>query len=526
MIFALVMLALMVLAAMFITAHVGLVLTLAGLLLAARLAPPLIRLARAPAATRRHMPMSVRMSLRWRYLARNLGLAAADQSAGSAIKGESVLGHGLAGRLMVRAHGTRAEYGPAPSRMHYPPARFRADEHGVIVRLRTIPGVGRAELDDASEHMANYWQCARVQVVQTGPGRVTVRGLRRDPLSEPLTVLHAPPGTFMPLPPASSRPAIAVAPRRLALVPARLRLVPDRRASLEAPPVTAAAPNWPRLYLGRDSFGQHRHLPLRGVTGITVAGLPGMGKSSLINSWLCQLAWYAWAQFVTLDGKGSGDYEPWADRCWLQAGDDLAAAVDVLEQVYALMRDRLRLVLAMTGMKNAWNATGPTADLPLILTVIDECQQFFDLAAYKGDKELEPLARRAVWLTAQLIRKGRSVMMLTIPATQKPTGDSLPTSIRDNSALGVSFGLKTIDASVAALGDDVREYPSYSPVSLRELDKIGVCAATMPTGADPYSLIRCPHVTEEYAEQRALETAGLRHDPSISGEGHGLAAVS
>ena len=79
---------------------------------------------------------------------------------------------------------------------------------------------------------------------------------------------------------------------------------------------------------------------------------------------------------------------------------------------------------------------------------------------------MEGLARRCIALTGELIRKGRSVLCLTILATQKTTGDSIPTSLRDNSGLAVSFALKTTESSVAALGDAIREYPGYSPTLL------------------------------------------------------------
>ena len=137
----------------------------------------------------------------------------------------------------------------------------------------------------------------------------------------------------------------------------------------------------------------------------------------------------------------------------------LADALDVLEDQHAEMRRRLRTIAALCGQRNAWNADGPTEDLPLLVTVIDECQTYLDLAQHKGDRALEGLARRCIALTGELIRKGRSVLCLTILATQKTTGDSIPTSLRDNSGLAVSFALKTTESSVAALGDAIREYP-------------------------------------------------------------------
>jgi hypothetical protein len=86
----------------------------------------------------------------------------------------------------------------------------------------------------------------RVGVTQATPGRLIVRALRTDPLDEPFGPGRCPPGTYEPHQPTM-------------------------------------------LYVGRDDFGNDRYLPLRGLTGICVSGLPGYGKTSLIASWVCQL---------------------------------------------------------------------------------------------------------------------------------------------------------------------------------------------------------------------------------------------
>jgi S-DNA-T family DNA segregation ATPase FtsK/SpoIIIE len=178
------------------------------------------------------------------------------------------------------------------------------------------------------------------------------------------------------------------------------------------------------------------------------------------------------------------------------------------------MRRRLRNIVSLCGQRNAWNAGGPTEDLPLLVTVIDECQTYLDLAQYKGDRVMEGIARRCIALVGELIRKGRSVLCLTILATQKTTGDSIPTSLRDNSGLAVSFALKTTESSVAALGDAIREYPGYSPTLLRETPQgIGTAVVTLATGTDPFCRLRVPEITEQWAIARAAATAHHRRDP-------------
>jgi S-DNA-T family DNA segregation ATPase FtsK/SpoIIIE len=360
---------------------------------------------------------------------------------------------------------------PVRVKVRYPAARFRADRHGVTAKIRTVPKAGREEFEKSAQHLADEWRCQRVHVAQRKPGRLVVRGLVTDPLSVRFGPEGAPAGTY-------------------------------------------TDPSPFRPYLGRDEWNTDRYADLSGITGISVAGLPGYGKTSLILSLLWQLAGTGAVQFNFIDGKGGGDYMDWRDRAWQHCGDELEHAAGILEDTHGLMRRRLLEVAAGGGSKNWWHQ-GPTPEHPLIVTVIDECHTFFDLDAVKGDKEAEGHVRMARTMTSQLVRKGRSVLFLTILITQKQTSDAIPTAIRDNCTLGFSFAVKTKDAAVAGLGEGIRDYPSYSPTGLRERPTyIGVTTATLPSGADPFVRLRVPEITEEAAAGRALETAGLRFDPS------------
>lgn len=395
----------------------------------------------------RHLPAAAAARIRWRHLTRNTGLAKPDAH---------------------RADQIRRGRQVKPKVLHLR-ARIRPTADGIRATVRTIAGTSRAEVDEAAEHIRNQWKCARVHVEQVSPRQVVIHGLRLDPLAQPTTHLDVPAGTF----------------------------------GRSDPPES--------LYLGRDTAGRHRSLPLAGVTGITVAGLPGLGKSSLINSWLCQLASSPAVQFALLDGKGSLDYQVWRDRAWLFADDDLGSALALLEDVHAEMQRRLGSVLELTGKRNAWHV-GPTEAMPLLVVALDECQTYLDVASYKGDQAREAMARRCQALTGQIVRKGRSVLCQAWLATQKPTSESLNTGTRDNCALSVSFGLKTTDGAVAALGETIRQFPTYSPVQFGPGDE-GVCTATLRTGTDPFALLRTPEISDSFAADTAMATAHLRHAP-------------
>jgi DNA segregation ATPase FtsK/SpoIIIE, S-DNA-T family len=453
--------------------HDALVLVLA--VIVCRPAADLFRFAFAPPAARRHYLGMVRARHRWRWLCRCTGLGQPELAARNRPVAESravlLVLLSLISWLLAVAIGI--ETAGRIGKIHYPRARrWRLTDYGWQCVVKTAPRTGRKEVEKQAAHIADYWRSVRVGVTQAAPGRLIVRALRDDPLAVPFGPELCPPGTYEP-----HQPTV--------------------------------------LYVGRDDFGNDRYLPLRGLTGICVSGLPGFGKTSFINSGLCQLAPTAAAQFALLDGKDGGDQEPWHDRAWRHCGDQLADALDVLEDTHAEMRRRLRTIVGLCGQRNAWNAGGPTDQLPLLVTILDECQTYLDIAQYKGDRVLESMARRCIALVGELIRKGRSVLCLTILATQKATGDSIPTSLRDNSGLAVSFALKTTESSVAALGDAIREYPGYSPTLLRETPNgIGTAVVTLTTGTDPFTRLRVPEITEQWAAARAAATAHNRRDPS------------
>ena len=248
--------------------HDALALVLAALLY--RPAADLSRFALANPAARRHYPGMIRARHRWHWLCRCTGLGQPELAPRNRPAAESralaLILLALTWRLLALAIGI--ETAERAGRIHYPRARrWRLTDYGWQCLVTTAPRTGRREVDKQAAHIADYWRSVRVGVTQAAPGRLIVRALRDDPLAVPFGPDACPRGTYEPH-------------------------IPDV------------------LYVGRDDFGTDRYLPLRGLTGICVSGLPGYGKTSLIASWLCQLTITPAAQFALLDGKDGGDQEP------------------------------------------------------------------------------------------------------------------------------------------------------------------------------------------------------------------------
>jgi DNA segregation ATPase FtsK/SpoIIIE, S-DNA-T family len=417
------------------------------------------RFGRGPAGKRRSILQAWRIRWGWLHLARMLQLVVVDPSP----------------RFTTRLRGYVAKKRAAYPKLRVPRIRLTADEFGVIVRARTRPGVGLKEWQVHAQHLADAWGCTRVAVAQAKPGHLVIRAVRLDPLTQ------------------------------------KTSWVPTGKA-----PAADELVSWS---LGRDEYAAAVSVRLANVPGVSIAGLPGSGKTSVINSLLARYAPSPACQFVVLDGKAAGDYEDMRERFFAFAGDDLAEANELLRRLVDLRRRRAAVIrnpvaAGGLGVKNFW-AVGPTETWPLVIVVIDEAHTYF--AEIKGS---DPEAKKPAALAAEnrrlvedLIKKGRSLGFLTVLATQKSTGDAIPTSIRDVCPVAMSFAQTTAAAAVAALGEDIREYPDANPVALQGAEYVG-CASMKVEARPGFTRVRMPLVADEDVARVCAQSAHLTRDPA------------
>jgi S-DNA-T family DNA segregation ATPase FtsK/SpoIIIE len=351
-----------------------------------------------------------------------------------------------------------------PPVVQVPRARFEPMPNGIRARMATLPGVGLGQVVKMADHLANAWGCIRVDVTQDGPGQLVLRGHLCDPLAASWTV------------------------------------IPDGQ------PLSG----W-QLHVGVDEDSAPVLLPLANLSGITVAGVPGTGKTSLQRWWLCQLAPHPAVQIAVLDGKVSepidGDYGLLLSRCFAAAGDELDQANELLGRLHGLMRARSTWLRSQRGTAQFWE-DGPSEDCPLVVVICDESHTFVTGASRK-DREF---CDSNIWYLTKLAKEGRSRGFLTVFVTQKQTADAIPTAIRDVCQVGLSFGVRTMDGAVAALGDEIRQYPEIAPTKLIGQQWTGVAITRLFDRAG-YHRIRTPYVSEGDAAELVAGHAHLLRAP-------------
>jgi DNA segregation ATPase FtsK/SpoIIIE-like protein len=255
-------------------------------------------------------------------------------------------------------------------------------------------------------------------------------------------------------------------------------------------------------------------VPVANRAGAVVGGQPGSGKTASLRGMLAGLAGRPDVQFVVIDGKGGTDWEPLSARCfaYLSTVDDLEGVATLLRSIEA---ERLRRVATMTklrGMSNFWDA-GPDVSMPLIVVAIDECQAVLS-KAWHPTKVARDLVDEITGLLLRLVAQGRSAGILCVLATQKPTAESLPTSIRDSAGLKISYSVATRAAADAVLGDGWSSSESgVSPVGAAQ----GV--AVVSDGLGDVARVRSAFVPEAAVADHVRRFASLVIDPRRDGEG-------
>jgi S-DNA-T family DNA segregation ATPase FtsK/SpoIIIE len=344
----------------------------------------------------------------------------------------------------------------------------RPESWGVRVHLSTLPRVGAHEYDKAADWLADEWGAEDVEVERVHAGRVELRAVYGDPLAE-----HRP-----------------------------------------FPWDNLAEVGW-RLPIGHDPWGRPVAIPLRNHSGTKVAGLAGFGKTQLLTAWGALLAARPEAQLAIFDGKtrdpNLGDWAAFDRRAMFMVGDDPEHANAWLVELVELVKLRPELLRAERGTHRFWD-DGPTVANPLVVVVLDEAHNYVDTAGLRGDAKAVIDANQRALRT--LVKEGRGLGVLTIPATQKGTADALPTAIRDNLETGVCFATSTLEAAEAVLASGIRGDEANHPTRLRDKARYtGVCVVTGVPGLDgKYARVRVGDIDSLDVASIATTSADYRYD--------------
>jgi DNA segregation ATPase FtsK/SpoIIIE, S-DNA-T family len=193
---------------------------------------------------------------------------------------------------------------------------------------------------------------------------------------------------------------------------------------LAAQPIPASVPVGPFLsifdpvFIGIDEFGKPVYVPIM-FRNKLLGGDPGAGKSSLLSNFLAHAALSADCRLCLIDGK-QVELGLWADIADVFVGPDQAHAIRTLRRLQIVMDRRYTYLRSHRRRK----INRSDSFLP-ILVVIDEIAYF---SATVGEKKSQEAFSA---LLRDLVARGRAVGIMVLAATQRPSSDIIPTSLRD-----------------------------------------------------------------------------------------------
>ncbi len=319
---------------------------------------------------------------------------------------------------------------------------------------------------------------AAVSPAQQGSRRVRIKRLRPTPSGWLITVR---------LPSGPSYEDFAARAERLTAAMRQRQVIVTRDAN-DASIVTVRvisrdpfpcllAPPWPGWIASkptcRDSVpvavdldGYPVELVLEGLN-ILIGGEPGSGKSGAINTILGTAALDPHTRIHIFDPK-TVELAAWAPVADTFVGADPHEAVTALEKLVALMESRYLELRERHTRK-----IGPDDDIHLV--VIDEMARLLACGERGVEQRTEALLR-------DLVARGRAAGIVVVAATQKPSVDVIPSSIRDLFAVRWVMRCATAAASDTVLGSGYATL-GYSGASI-DLNARGV-GYLHAEGADP-----------------------------------------
>jgi DNA segregation ATPase FtsK/SpoIIIE, S-DNA-T family len=193
------------------------------------------------------------------------------------------------------------------------------------------------------------------------------------------------------------------------------------------------------LLIGIDEFGQHVTLDLV-YRNILAGGEPGGGKSGLLNVVAAHAALSTDARLVLFDGK-QVELGMWRHCADAFVGPDLDHAIAVLKRLQQVMDNRYHWLLDNHRRKIA-----RTDGLSVIVAIVDEIALF---SATLGTKQQQD---EYASLLRDLVARGRACGIPVVAATQRPSFDIIPTSLRDLFGYRAAFRCTTTNSSNIVLG--------------------------------------------------------------------------
>ncbi len=215
---------------------------------------------------------------------------------------------------------------------------------------------------------------------------------------------------------------------------------PDKRKNQKYRTVPVAGLSiFDPVFLGITEDGAHLRVELA-YHNLLVAGEPGAGKSVLLQNILGHASQCCDVQLWLFDGKRL-ELGMWTRAADVFVGPNLGQAIQALRFLQEEI-DRRTEVMLCHGIRKI----EPHHQADMILVVLDE------LAYYSATIGDDNQRKDFIASLRDVVARGRSVGIIVVAATQRPSADIVPTSLRDIFGYRCAFRCTTDVSSDIVLG--------------------------------------------------------------------------
>lgn len=196
---------------------------------------------------------------------------------------------------------------------------------------------------------------------------------------------------------------------------------------------------WDPIHLGTDETGRPAYITLA-ERNMLIGGEPGGGKSVALQLITAHGALSPDCRLILIDGKRV-ELGLWADCADTFVGPSIDDAIDVMHGLQTLIDQRTDQLLGMKRRK-----VTPDLGWPVYLVPVDEVAYFSATVGSPAQQKEFNAANRDV------IARGRAPGIIGVEATQRPSADIIPTSLRDLFGYRWAFRCSTEASSDTILG--------------------------------------------------------------------------
>jgi S-DNA-T family DNA segregation ATPase FtsK/SpoIIIE len=263
------------------------------------------------------------------------------------------------------------------------------------------------------------------------------------------------------------------------------------------------------IHVGIDEFGALVYTRII-YKNLLAAGEPGGGKSGLMNILAAHAALSQFCRMVLFDAKQVelGMWDEVADEF---VGPDLDKAITTLLRLQRVMDNRYAWLKAHRRRE-----IRPSDGMNVITTFFDE------IAVFSSVLGTEQQQKQFIALLRDLVARGRAAAMPVIAATQRPSIDIIPKSLRDLFGYRAAFRCTSTGSSDIILGDNWAR-AGFDATTIRP-EQQGV-AYLIAEGGTP-RLIKAAYLTDEDIIALADYAAWIRGKRPLTTAAATLAAAS